>query len=62
MDGRQLAALAVAAVVGLVPVPAAGQSADSVAAPQTSWGDPDLQRIPDRRRSGCVQKTNHRRA
>ena len=40
MDGRQLSALAVAAVVGLVPVAAASQSADSAAAPQTRWGGP----------------------
>ena len=47
MDGRQLSALAVAAVVGLVPVAAASQSADSAAAPQTRWGDPDLQGVWD---------------
>ena len=52
MNGRQLAALAVTAIVGLAPVPAASaqdtsQSADSAAAPPTSWGDPDLQGVWD---------------
>ena len=43
MNGRQLAALAVIAIVGLAPVHVASQSAESAALPRTPWGDPDLQ-------------------
>ena len=43
MNGLQLAALAVTAIVGLASVPAASQPAESAAAPRTPWGDPDLQ-------------------
>ena len=42
MNGRLLVTLAVTAIVGLAPVPAASQSADSAAALRTRWGDPDL--------------------
>ena len=47
MNGRQLAALAVTAIVWLAPVPAASQSADSAAVPPTPWGDTDLQGVWD---------------
>jgi len=47
MNGRQLEALAVTAIVWLAPAPAASQSADSAAAPPTPWGDPDLQGVWD---------------
>lgn len=44
MTNRHLVALLTAvAAAGLTPAPAAGQAADSLAAPRTAWGDPDLQ-------------------
>ena len=47
MNGRQFVAVAVTVIVWLAPVPAASQSAESAAAPQTGWGDPDLQGVWD---------------